>query len=67
MKDFSGVFNLLVIQCQIQTIQNRGGKTINLAASNFGVLSVNITNLKRHIAHIYHFGPQWGGGESKVD
>ena len=36
---------------------NRGGKTLNNAASNLGVLSVNITNIKRYIAHILPFRP----------
>ena len=44
-------------KCQIKTIQNGGGKTHNIATSNFGVLSVNINNLKRHIAHNLPFRP----------
>ena len=36
----------MLLKCQIQTIQNRGGKTTNYAASNLGVLPLYIAILK---------------------
>ena len=45
------------IKFSFTAIQHRGGKTLNNRASNLGVLSVKITNLKRHIAHILPVRP----------
>ena len=48
-------FQTLRLWILTKTCQNRGGKTFNNAATNLGVLSVNITNLRRHIAHTLPF------------